>query len=148
MRRSGIAIHGDELFVADTGNHRIAVFSIADSHCRPTRVIGGGPSAIAGRFNGPSGLCIANERLYVAELGGERLQLLSLDGLSLQTVAAHGPLSGVCADAELVCTTQLEGDHALTLWRHEIRPTQLDDRDSLTPPGFVKELGRVPTPTT
>ena len=120
LSRSGVAIHGQELFVADTGNHRIAVFSLADAagaHCPPVRVLGGGPSAIAGRFNGPSGLCIASEKLYVAELGGERLQVLSLDGLPLQTLCGHGPLSSVCADDELVVTTALEGDHAITVWR-------------------------------
>ena len=116
----GIAAHDSELFVADYANHRIAVFSIADASdatCPPVRIIGGGDSSIAGRFSGPSGVCIANDKLHVAEIGGERLQLLSLDGLPLQCVLTCGPCSGVCADDEYVCVTCLEGDHALTLWR-------------------------------
>ena len=61
-------------------------------------------------------MCIANELLYVAELGAERVQILSLDGLPLQTVAACGPVSGVCADDEYVCVTMLTGDHALAFY--------------------------------
>jgi hypothetical protein len=45
------------------------------------------------------------------------LQVLSLDGLPFQSIRCDGPVSGVCADDENVCTTTLEGDHAITLWR-------------------------------
>ena len=68
--------HGAELFVADGRNNRIAVFSLdqltSDAAARGpggegdllvpfTRTIGGGPSAILGRFNGPSGVHVHKE---------------------------------------------------------------------------------------
>lgn len=52
----------------------------------------------------------------MAEVGGERLQVLSLAGLPLQAIKGHGPLSGVCVDEDHCCATCLEGDHALVLW--------------------------------
>ena len=45
----------------------------------------------------------------MAELGNQRVQVLSLSGLPLQSLQCDGPASGVCADDEHVCTTSLEG---------------------------------------
>ena len=122
----GLAAHNDELFVADSRNHRIVVYSLAEAASdavHPVRCYGGGESATAGRFALPSGVCIANDRLYVTELGNQRVQVLTLDtGLPLQCIAADGPVSGVCADDDHVCTTSLDGDHAITLWRVQDRP--------------------------
>ena len=132
--------HGAELFVADGRNNRIAVFSLdqltSDAAARGpggegdllvpfTRTIGGGPSAILGRFNGPSGVHVHKETLYVSELGGERVQLLTLAGLPLQAVLACGPCSGVCADDEHVCATTVDGGHAITLWTASPQVTSL-----------------------
>ena len=94
----GIAAHGSKLYVADQLNHRIQVFSldhVADSRCPPVGAIGGGASATPGRFSAPSGVCVANNRLYVAEVGGERLQVLTLDGLPLQSITSMGPSSSL-----------------------------------------------------
>ena len=73
-------------------------------------------------------VCIANEKLFVAELGNHRLQILTLDGLPLQCVPACGPVSGVCADDEHACVTSVEGDHAITLWRTATPPVSLTPR--------------------
>lgn len=89
--------------------------------------MGGGESSTPGRFNRPSGVAIGNDKLYVTEVGGERLQVLTLDGLLLQCVAAYGPVSGVAVDDEHVCVTALEGDHALTIWRHHSMPASLNN---------------------
>ena len=61
-------------------------------------------------------MCVANDKLYVAEMGGERVQIMTLDGLPLQVALACGPCSGVCADDTQVCATSVDGDHAITLW--------------------------------
>ena len=82
-------------------------------------------------------VCIANELLYVAEFGAERVQILSLDGLPLQSVAACGPVSGVCADDEHLCATSIEGDHALTLWRMQPPNGALDSPVGPTPSSIV-----------
>lgn len=58
-----------------------------------------------------------DEKLFVAEVGGQRLQVLSLSGLPLQLVTGFGPLSGVACDNEHCCVTSLEGDSALVLLR-------------------------------
>jgi len=79
------------------------------------RTIGGGESDSLGRFKQPSGLTVFNDRLFVAEARGERLQLMSLDGLPMQSVKVGGPLSGVCVDADHVCVTALEGPAAINL---------------------------------
>ena len=114
-------MHGDELYVADSRNHRIVVYSLAAvalADYRPVRYFGGGESETRGRFGQPSGVCIANDKLYVTELSNQRVQVLTLDrGLPLQVLQADGPVSGVCADGEHLCTTSLDGDHAITLWR-------------------------------
>ena len=47
---------------------------------------------------------------------GERVQIMTLDGLPLQVALACGPCSGVCADDTQVCATSVDGDHAITLW--------------------------------
>ena len=125
----GMAVDGDDLYVADHRNHRVQVFECAGGAAgglRPKRVIGGGPSAVAGRFNGPSGVCIANGKLHVAETAGQRLQVLTLAGLPLQTLGGCGPLSGVCADDEHVCATSLEGESALTLWSRMPPPESME----------------------
>jgi sugar lactone lactonase YvrE len=124
--RRGLAIDGEELFVADSRNHRIVVYSLAkaaNGEVQPARCYGGGESSTRGRFGLPSGVCIANGRLYVTELTNHRVQVLSLDrGLPLQVLKADGPVSGVCADSTHVCTTSLDGDHAITLWRVNATP--------------------------
>jgi hypothetical protein len=95
----------------------------ANGEVQPARCYGGGESSTRGRFGLPSGVCIANGRLYVTELTNHRVQVLSLDrGLPLQVLKADGPVSGVCADSTHVCTTSLDGDHAITLWRVNATP--------------------------
>ena len=131
--------HGSDLFVADYRNHRLCVFALdhaGSGRCPFARQIGGGDSATRGRFSGPSGVCVANEVLCVAEIGNERVQLLTLAGLPLQVLPACGPCSGVAADDEHVCATSVEGDHAITLWRTRTAAStvMMSDRLSMTPP--------------
>ena len=73
--RRGLASFEDHLYVADSRNHRIQVFSTALGNEKApfVRALGGGQSSTRGRFNLPSGVCIANRKLYVTEVGGERV---------------------------------------------------------------------------
>ena len=96
-----MAVVGEELFVCDTGNDRLQVFSLAGEHRR----------SITGEWKRPAALCFAKDRLYLIEdpddnvdeegslvnpLQGRRIFVLSLQGETLQVythpvVPAPGP---------------------------------------------------------
>ena len=74
---------GDELYVCDTGNHRLQVFSLTGEHRR----------SIVGEWRSPVRLCFAKDRLYLLEqsnreapVQGRRIFVLSLQGDILQVV--------------------------------------------------------------
>jgi hypothetical protein len=78
-----LAVVGDELYVCDTGNHRLQVFSLTGEHRR----------SIMGEWRSPVGLCCVKDRLYLVERPhsnflsqGSRLLVLSLQGDVLQVV--------------------------------------------------------------
>ena len=65
-----MAVVGEELFVCDTGNDRLQVFSLAGEHRR----------SITGEWKRPLALCLVKDRLYlVEEAEEERDQDFSLD---------------------------------------------------------------------
>ena len=85
----GMVVVGEELFVCDTSNDRLQVFSLAGEHRR----------SITGEWKRPTGLCLVNDRLYLVEevnsdedyegelfypLCGRRIFALSLQGDTLQ----------------------------------------------------------------
>ena len=86
-----LTVVGDELYVCDTGNDRLQVFSVTGEHRR----------SVTGEWSAPRNLCFATDRLYLAErdpsegLGrlpdgshnlvqGRRVLVLSLQGDILQ----------------------------------------------------------------
>ena len=81
-----MAVGGEELFVCDTGNDRLQVFSLAGEHRR----------SITGEWRSPVNLCCAKDRLYLIdgeedgdaayESQGRRILVLSLQGDILQVV--------------------------------------------------------------
>ena len=86
-----LAVVGDELYVCDTGNHRLQVSSLTGEHRR----------SIMGEWREPQRLCVAKDRLYLVErvndgdlsyldplasLRGRRILVLSLLGDILQVV--------------------------------------------------------------
>ena len=83
-----MVVVGEELFVGDTGNDRLQVFSLAGEHRR----------SITGEWKRPMWLCCAKDRLYLVEdededegvgdggpLCGQRIFVLSLQGDPLYT---------------------------------------------------------------
>ena len=85
----GMVVVGEELFVGDTGNDRLQVFSLAGEHRR----------SITGEWKQPLSLCFVKDRLYLIEeyddeeddegnlinpLQGARIFVLSLQGDTLQ----------------------------------------------------------------
>ena len=89
-----MVVAGDELYVCDTNNHRLQVFSLTGEHRR----------SIVGAWRRPKRLCFAKDRLYLLEaegckeeeedddgdttapVQGRRIFVLSLQGDILQVV--------------------------------------------------------------
>ena len=100
----GVACHGDEVFVADTWNHRVSIFDRRDgSFLRTFGERGSAP----GKFNYPCGIETAHGRVYVTERTGKRVQSLSFEGEPLQVLPApcDGWLYGICADGDRLWVT-------------------------------------------
>ena len=85
----GLVVAGEELFVCDSGNDRLQVFSLAGEHHR----------SITGELKRPVALCLVKDRLYLVEeadeedddegellypLRARRIFVLSLQGDTLQ----------------------------------------------------------------
>ena len=102
---SGLAVVGDELFVCETANDRLQVFSLAGEHRR----------SITGEWKRPVALCLVNDRLYLVEenaddaddpelihpLQGRRIFVLSLQGETLQVYT--NPVEGQFFSDVLCC---------------------------------------------
>ncbi len=67
-----LAVNTDTIFLADKGGNRIRMYSKAGT---ATGSFGSAGSAL-GRFQAPAGLDLVGDRLYVIEMGGERIQEL------------------------------------------------------------------------
>ncbi|MEM7801951.1 MAG: NHL repeat-containing protein, partial [Chloroflexota bacterium] len=84
VRPRNVAVGADgQIFVADSGNHRIAVFSPDGSF----DFAFGGEGIENGRFNDPWGLTLDDEFLYVADTWNNRVQKFTFDG---EFVASFG----------------------------------------------------------
>ena len=112
-----MAAGGDELYVCDTGNHRLQVFSLTGEHRR----------SITGEWRSPQHLCFAKDRLYLVEraqgtlLQGRRMCVLSLQGDILQVVTHPTEPTVVfkatcCFDGKLLASytyvTESAGNHS------------------------------------
>merc|ERR1712194_222498 len=109
----GMVVVGEELFVCDTANDRLQVFSLAGEHRR----------SITGEWKKPVALCLVKDRPYLVEegdkevdenaddeddegellypLGGRRIFVLSLQGDTLQVYT--NPVEGQTFSDTLCC---------------------------------------------
>ena len=82
----GVAIWGDQIFIADPSRHRILHWQPCCGPARPLETIGGlgvGPR----QLNTPSGLAISHRNdLVVVDSGNRRLLLFTLPGLALRRI--------------------------------------------------------------
>jgi DNA-binding beta-propeller fold protein YncE len=83
---TGIAVAGDEVFVADSRNGRIQVFDF-DGHFRRQF---GTPGKDSGQLGRPMNLTVHNGELYVAEYFNDRIQVFSLDGAPRRIIGKSG----------------------------------------------------------
>ena len=117
-----MAVVGEELFLCDSGNDRLQVFSLAGEHRR----------SITGEWKQPLVLCFVKDRLYLIEeydkdededeegelinpQQGRRIFVLSLQGDLLQRCKSTRTQSRVslqrCFDGKLLVAVQdIEGD--------------------------------------
>ena len=76
-----VAVHKGEVFVADFGNHRVAVFSQDGELIRTIGSQGTGP----GQFSSPTGVAISPDgELYVSERVNSRVQVLTPQGVYIR----------------------------------------------------------------
>ncbi len=79
---TGLAVAGNEVFVADARNGRIEVFDFNGNFKRQF----GQPGKKPGDLNRPMNLRIVNNQLYVAEYWNDRIQVFTLDGTPLRII--------------------------------------------------------------
>ncbi len=95
VRPRNIAIAPDgRLFVADSGNNRIAIFDPDGNFLTAFGEFGAGP----GQFNEPWGLAVDRDYIYVADTWNHRVQKLTHDGAWVAHIGQSGtvddPASG------------------------------------------------------
>jgi len=94
-RPTGLAVHGETLYVADRGNHAIRAIALGDGSVTTvagTGTIGGWPlrpgRGTSAALRSPWGLAVAGDSLVIAMAGSHQLWRLALDGGWGLTVAA------------------------------------------------------------
>ena len=81
---SGIAIIGNEMYVAENGNHRVQKINISS---RRHEVNFGSIGKGNDQFSDPRGICIHPEgKLFIADYSNNRVQVLNLDGSFVHSI--------------------------------------------------------------
>ncbi|MBN2382501.1 glycosyltransferase family 39 protein [bacterium] len=78
-----VAVFQERVYVADTGNHVVRLYSLAGNKLG----VFGGKGTALGEFKEPIGLAAHDDRLYVCDTLNARLQVFSLEGVPLQEFA-------------------------------------------------------------
>jgi DNA-binding beta-propeller fold protein YncE len=103
-KNGGLACATDgRLFVADTGNNRIQVFTEAGAFINKWGTGGSGN----GQFDGPRGIAIGgNGLVYVADSGNNRIQVFQDNGVFLRSWPSASPTAlGVNKETGVIYTT-------------------------------------------
>jgi len=142
----GLALHGSTLFVADSGNGRIAVWD-ATPCLRYRRSIGCKGSG-DGQLLRPSGLAVDAEHLYVADSGNHRVCKFTHGGTFCLAVGGYGAAPGqfMLPRGVTLCGEQLlvaeEGGKRVQVLTRDGAP-----RGQLRDPRFGRLLGICVDPT-
>jgi sugar lactone lactonase YvrE len=91
-----VAVDGDRIAIADSGNNRVIVARLSGDGARATieRVAGGGTRGFAdgasGLFDYPQGLAFDGDTLYVADAGNHAIRAVSIATGEISTIAGTG----------------------------------------------------------
>ena len=108
-----VVAYDGRLYVADSGNDRVQVFSTAGTFLCAWGSNGRG----SGRFQNPCGLAVHDDSVYVTDTGNSRVQVFSLDGdlqrvwgrTSLLVTSLRSPF-GIIVHNEEVYVSDSKGD--------------------------------------
>lgn len=87
---TGIAVAGDEVFVADARNGRIQVFDLDGNFKRAF----GSPGKAVGQLGRPMNLTFRNDELFVPEYFNDRIQVFARDGTPKRVIGRAGSEPG------------------------------------------------------
>jgi DNA-binding beta-propeller fold protein YncE len=86
-----LAIHGDEIYVADSANSRVQVFDLNGTFLREW----GGPGSGDGQLQDPMGIAVDEYGfVYVADSGNHRIQKFTSGGEFLAKFGSEGSGNG------------------------------------------------------
>jgi DNA-binding beta-propeller fold protein YncE len=110
-RPMGLALTGENLYVADTGNNRIRVINV---RTKATTTLAGtatpGSNDTTGSFNGPQGLALntTGTELYVTDTENNKIRkITNLTGTPVvQTLAGNGAVGATDANSTTTLTTE------------------------------------------
>ena len=139
---TGLALQGDDLLIADTGNNRIrrvsggTISTVAGSG--PSASTGDGGPATAASLAGPRAVAVAGADLVIADTGGNRVRKVS--GGTITTLAGTGALGyggtgGPATLADLASPTAIAVDAGGTVFVGE---AQLPLLRKVTPDGILR----------
>ncbi len=146
----------DRLFIADTNHHRLIISDLAG---QVKSLIGGKEAGLCdgdfntARFNGPQGLTLHDQTLYVADTGNHALRAVELTSQSVTTLAGNGqqariyyrrggagpaiklnsPWDVAYADGKLYIT--MAGFHQL--WQYDLSNQQIGPWVGAGPEGLI-----------
>ena len=78
----GIAIHykTGNIYIADTDNHRVQVFSCNGDYL----------FMFSEKMNGPKGICMSQSKVFVTQYGGHCINMYELEGKLIKSVGSEG----------------------------------------------------------
>ena len=79
-RTAGVAVDSEAgvAYVSRSVSHQVQAFDITHSPPRLLWEMGGAPGAGPGDFNGPGGMTIVDDRLYIADTRNHRVQVIQI----------------------------------------------------------------------
>ena len=142
-----VAVSGDTLYVADTGNHRIRAVNltsgVVSTIAGSTAGTADGTGAAA-QFKNPAGIAVNGDTLYVADTGNHRIRAVNLTSRAVSTIAgsttgtADG--TGTAAQFNRPYDVAVSGNtlYVVDAASHRIRAVNLTSREVRTIAGSTK----------